>query len=95
MANSKLIWALLGGVVIGAVGATTLKRGKLKPGMTRLMSYGYDLKDCLVEECETLKENVEDMAAEAKEQAELRKARKNSEQGLTPEVTIEAAEKAL
>lgn len=95
MVNNKFVWTLLGGVLIGAIGATSIKRGKLKPCMTRLMSYGYDLKDCLIEECETIKENVEDIAAEAKEQADLRKARKNSEQSTMPDVTIEAAEKAL
>lgn len=94
MDKGKFLWTLLGGIVIGAVGATTIRRGKLKPCMTKLMSYGYDVKDCIVEECENLKENVEDMAAEAKEQAEIRKAQKDSEQAVATEVIIEAAGKA-
>ena len=72
--NSKVVWGVLGGVLLGAFGAAVVKRSNLRPQAAKILSYGYDIKDALVEQAETLKENCEDLAAEAKEKYEDRKA---------------------
>ena len=72
--NSKLVWGVLGGVLLGAFGAAVVKRSNLRPQAAKIPSYGYDIKDALVEQAETWKENCEDLAAEAKEKYEDRKA---------------------
>ncbi len=78
----------LGGVAVGAVGAVFASRGKLdiKPFVTDILSRGMDIKDAVVAKAETLKEDVEDMAAEARDAQEQRKARKQDDG------TAEAAE---
>lgn len=87
--TSKVLWSLVGGMVLGAFGASAIGRGKFRPCATKLLSYGYDAKDCIVNQCELLKENIEDMAAEAKEQAEDRKAEKEvAKETVTEEVDI-------
>lgn len=80
--TSKIVWSVLGGMVLGAMGAAAIKRGSLRPQTARILSYGYNLKDKLVEQAEVFKENCEDLAAEAKEQYEDRK--ENTEQAQEP-----------
>jgi hypothetical protein len=67
--------ALGAGVVIGAVGAVLLSRGKidLKKTYASLLSHGLDLKDKASSLVETAKENMEDLTAEAKREQELRR----------------------
>lgn len=80
MTESNKVWlGVLGGVLLGAFGAAVIKRGNLRGGATKALSYGYDLKDRIVEQCETFKEDCEDLAAEAKEQYEDRKEAKTKE----------------
>lgn len=73
------LW-LLGGIALGAVGAVAVSRGKLdfKPLATDLLSRGMDVKDALLGKVEAIKEDVEDLAAEARLSAGKRKAAKNS-----------------
>ncbi|MBP3730102.1 MAG: hypothetical protein J6I40_01355 [Mailhella sp.] len=68
----------LGGVALGAIGAVAVSRGKLdvKPFATKVLSHGMDIKDALVAKAEQLREDVEDMAAEARAAQEERKAAK-------------------
>ena len=77
--NENLKYGLffLGGVALGAVGAVAVSRGKLdiKPFATELVSRGLDVRDALLEKAETVRENVEDMVAEAQAASEARKAR--------------------
>lgn len=60
------LW-FVGGVVVGAVGAVAVSRGKVnfKPLATDLLSRGIDVKDALMSKVEALKEDVEDLTAEA------------------------------
>ena len=77
--NENLKYGLffLGGVALGAVGAVAVSRGKLdlKPFATELVSRGLDVRDALLEKAETVRENVEDMVAEAQAASEARKAK--------------------
>ncbi len=88
--SAKFAWGLVGGMILGAIASSAVSRGKLRPCTTKLMSYGIDLKEKLVESAESLKENIEDMTAEAKEQADQRAAKKQAEdlskEDITPEV---------
>ena len=75
--NFKYGLFFLGGVALGAIGAVAVSRGKLdiKPFATELVSRGLDVRDALLEKAETVRENVEDMVAEAQAASEARKAR--------------------
>ncbi len=66
----------LGGLVLGAIGATAVSRGKvdLKPLATDLISRGMDVKDALLQKVETVREDVQDLAAEARARSDERKA---------------------
>ncbi len=76
---SKVAWSIFGGAILGFLASSAISRGKLRPCTTKLMSYGMDWKDKLVESAESLKEDLEDMTAEAKEEAKKRAARKQQE----------------
>ncbi len=80
--NSNVKYALffLGGVVVGAIGASAVSRGKLdlKSMTTGLISRGLDVKDAVVAKVETVKENVDDLVAEARYEAEQRREKKGS-----------------
>lgn len=64
------------GVAIGAVGAILLSRGTIdvKKTCATLLSHGMDLKDKAATLVETAKENMDDLAAEARHEREQRKA---------------------
>ncbi|MDR3358544.1 MAG: DUF6110 family protein [Desulfovibrio sp.] len=64
------------GVVVGAIGMTILSRGgmDLKKAASMILSYGMDMKDKAAVAVETAKENIEDIAAEARHEREQRKA---------------------
>lgn len=57
------------------IGAVVVSRGKLdiKPLAAGLLSRGMDVKDAVLAKVETVKENVDDMVAEAREVSEKRK----------------------
>lgn len=65
----------LGGLVLGAVGATLVSRNSatLKPVAAHLLSRGIDAKDALMSKVDVMKEGVEDLVAEAKHASEERK----------------------
>ena len=64
------------GVVVGAVGAALISRGgiDLKKAAADIMSRGMDLKDKAATVMDTAKENMEDIAAEARHEQARRKA---------------------
>ncbi|RRD69360.1 MULTISPECIES: hypothetical protein [unclassified Desulfovibrio] len=66
------LW-FVGGLAVGAVAAS---RGKLdfRPLAADLVSRGMDVKDALLNKMEALKEDVEDLAAEARLTSDKRKA---------------------
>lgn len=74
----KLGLFLLGGIALGALGAVAVSRGKLdfKPLAADLLSRGIDVKDALMSKVEAVKEDMEDLAAEARQASEKRKAAK-------------------
>ena len=72
----------LGGIALGARGAVALSKGKLnlKPVAADLISRGMDVKDALMSKVEAVKEDMEDLAAEARQASEKRKAAKESQE---------------
>lgn len=68
------------GVVVGALGAVLLSRSNidLKKACATILSHGMDLKDKASEFVETAKENMDDLAAEARHEQEQRKAGEQS-----------------
>lgn len=75
--NNNLKYGLffLGGVALGAIGAVAVSRGKLdlKPLATELISRGLDVKDSVLAKADAVREDMEDMVAEARAAAEQRK----------------------
>lgn len=73
--NMKYGLFFLGGLALGANGTVAVSRGKLdiKPLAADLLSRGMDVKDAVLAKVETVKENVDDMVAEAREASEKRK----------------------
>ena len=65
----------LGGVALGAIGAVAVSRGKLdvKPLAGDLLSRGMDVKEALARKVAAVKEDMEDLAAEARAAQEQRK----------------------
>lgn len=76
--NSVVKYGLvfLGGLVVGALGVSAAKRGSLnlKPLATDLISRGMDVKDALLSKVEAVREDMQDLAAEARARAEERKS---------------------
>lgn len=76
--NNSLKYGLffLGGLALGVVGTVAVTRGKLdlKPLATDLVSRGMDMKDAIMSKVESVKEDMEDLAAEARQAADKRKA---------------------
>lgn len=67
---------LLAGVALGAIGAVAVGKSKidLKPFAADLISRGINVKDAVLGKFEEIKEDVEDMAAAARQKAEMKKA---------------------
>ncbi len=65
----------LGGAAVGVLGAAAIAKNKdsLKPMAANLLSRGLDVKDAVVSKFETVKENVEDIVAEARQVADKRR----------------------
>lgn len=76
--NTYLKYALiaLGGIIVGAAGAIAISRGKinLKPYAANIISRGMDVKDAVNGCVERIKEDAEDLVAEAKEMKSAREA---------------------
>lgn len=81
--NDPLKYGLffLGGVALGSLGAVALGRGKLdfRPLAAGLLSRGLDVKDAVTEKAELIKENAEDLAAEARHLADRRKEARSAD----------------
>ncbi len=73
----KFALVFIGGAVIGALGASAASRSDgVRPMAANLISRGMDAKDAFMGKVETLKENMEDLVAEAQTSAEKRKVQK-------------------
>ena len=66
----------LGGLAVGALGAVAVSKGKLdlKPLAADLMSRGMNVKDVVLGKVEQLKEDLEDVAAAARQKADKKEA---------------------
>jgi hypothetical protein len=68
--------ALGAGIAVGALGAMVLSRGSLdlKKFAANMVSHGMDVKEKAADMVETAKENIDDIAAEARQIREKRGA---------------------
>ena len=91
---------LLGGIVLGAIGATAVSRGKLKslkPLCSDILSRGYDIREKVLEKVDEAREDISDVLAEAQAKSESRRKAQDPELDAAGPVVPEApaeAEKA-
>ena len=76
--NMKYGLFFLGGLALGAIGSVAVSKGKLdlQPMAADLLSRGKAVKDAVLAKVETVKENMDDMVAEARHAAEQRREAK-------------------
>lgn len=80
----------LGGVVVGALGAVSITRGKLnvKPLAADLLSTGLDLRDKVMAGVEGVKEDLADVMAEAEVKSQERKLAKEALESTKSDETL-------
>lgn len=80
----------LGGVVVGALGAVAITRGKLnvKPLAADLLSTGLDLRDKVMAGVEGVKEDLADVMAEAEVKSQERKLAKEALESAKSDETL-------
>lgn len=80
----------LGGVVVGALGAVAITRGKLnvKPFAADLLSTGLDLRDKVMAGVEGVKEDLADVMAEAEVKSQERKLAKEALESTKSDETL-------
>lgn len=80
----------LGGVVVGALGAVAITRGKLnvKPLASDLLSTGLDLRDKVMAGVEGVKEDLADVMAEAEVKSQERKLAKEALESTKSDETL-------
>lgn len=80
----------LGGVVVGALGAVAITRGKLnvKPLAADLLSTGLDLRDKVMAGIEGVKEDLADVMAEAEVKSQERKLAKEALESAKSDETL-------
>lgn len=80
----------LGGVVVGALGAVAITRGKLnvKPLAADLLSTGLDLRDKVMAGVEGVKEDLADVMAEAEVKSQERKLAKEAIESTKSDETL-------
>ena len=80
----------LGGVVVGALGAVAITRGKLnvKPLAADLLSTGLDLRDKVMAGVEGVKEDLADVMAEAEVKSQERKLDKEALESAKSDETL-------
>ena len=76
--TTKYGLAFLGGVLVGALGAAAITRGKLnvKPLASDLLAGGMNLRDKALNAVESVKEDLADVVAEAQVKVQEREAAK-------------------
>lgn len=70
---------LVGGVAVGAAAVLLLSRnsGTVRKGVASMLSHSMDVKDKIKGAAAVAKENLEDIAAEARHESEKRRAAKS------------------
>ena len=78
--NMKYGLFFLGGLALGALGTVAVSKGKLdlKPLAADLISRGMDAKEVVLSKVETVKENMDDLVAEAQQLSEQRKTQSDN-----------------
>ena len=66
----------LGGVLFGSAGFKILKSKEAKKTYSKVISYGLDAKDCIMETADSVKEGWDDVYADAKDMKSQRDAEK-------------------
>ena len=84
--GAKIFWAFLGGAITGAAGLAYLNRNRLdfsymKPIATDYMAKGLNLKDQMMRKMSAVKEDFEDMAAEARDMVNQENLSREERQG--------------
>lgn len=85
--GAKIFWAFLGGAITGAAGLAYLNRNRLdfsymKPVATDYMARGLNLKDHMMRKLAAVKEDFEDMAAEARDRVNEQNMAENDGKGV-------------
>ena len=83
--GAKIFWAFFGGAIAGAAGLAYLNRNRLdfsymKPIATGCMVKGLNLKDEMMRTMAAVKEDFEDMAAEARDRVNEENMDKDAKQ---------------
>ena len=88
--TTKYGLCFLGGVVVGALGAVAITRGKLnvKPLAADLLSTGLDLRDKVMAGVEGVKEDLADVMAEAEVKSQERKLAKEALESTKSDETL-------
>ena len=88
---------LLGGIAIGAIGATVVCKGKLKNPKrvaSDVLSHCYDVREKVLEKADACREDISDVFAEAQAKSEARRAAKTEVLEEAPEEPVEAPKAA-
>ena len=88
--GAKIFWAFFGGAIAGAAGLACLNRNRLDfsymmPIATDCMARGLVIKDQMMRKMAAVKEDIEDMAAEARDKVNEENMEKNSGAGAQAE----------
>jgi hypothetical protein len=82
----------LGGLLVGAKGKDIFGSKEAKKVYSKVVSYGLDAKDCVMETADTLRENWDDVYADAKDMKEERDREKDTEKEEIIEDTSDESE---
>ncbi len=83
----------LGGLLVGAKGKDIFGSKRAKKVYSKVISYGLDAKDCVMETADALRENWDDVYADAKDMKEERDKEKGVDKKEIIEDTSEKPEK--
>ena len=84
--GAKIFWAFIGGTITGAAGLAYLNRNRLdfsymKPIATDYMAKGLNIKDQMLRRMAAVREDFEDMAAEARDRVNEENITRDGKQG--------------
>ncbi len=82
----------LGGVLCGSAGFKVLKSKGAKKTYSKVISYGLDAKDCIMETADNVKEAWDDVYAEAKDLKAERDAEKEEDYEIIEDTSEEVEE---
>ena len=88
------IGLFIGGVLFGSVGVKALKSKEAKKTYSKVISYGLDAKDCIMETADSVKEGWDDVYADAKDMKSQRDAEKEEEYEIIEDASEEVAKPA-